>query len=64
MNIEQVKTLEALASYIKEYKSGIYVREQVNGKWGSYSLTELPADKAIDHALSFIERGFIPTRIS
>jgi len=61
--IDDIDSAEQLANYISLYKSHIYVREWVNGKWGSYSLTELPAHLAVDHALSFIQRGIIPYRM-
>ena len=60
MKASQVATRGDLAVYITQHKNTIYVREQVNGKWGSYALTELPADLALDHALKFIEEGRIP----
>jgi len=63
MDVAEVKTVEQLANYISLHKGSIYVREQVNGKWGSYSLSELPTDLAIDHALRFIQQGIVPVRI-
>lgn len=57
------ETLEEFCDYIVEHASRIYVREQIDGKWGSFALTELPADKALSHALGFIKRDFIPHRL-
>ena len=63
MEASDVKTVEGLANYISLHKSTIYVREQVKGKWGSYSLSELPTDLAIDHALRFVQQGIVPVRV-
>ena len=63
MDASEIKTHEDLANYISLYKATIYVREQVNGKWGSYSLSELPTDLAIDHALRFIQQSIVPVRV-
>ena len=60
-----MNTLDDLIDYIARYKEHIYVREQleIDGKWRSYALTELPANLAIDHALSFIKEGRVPVRM-
>lgn len=58
-----IKTIEELCDYIAEYAGYIFVREQIDGKWGSYSLTELPPAHAIEHALRFIKEGRVPVRL-
>lgn len=63
MKYEDIKTVEDLCDYISLYKRSIFVREEINGKWDNYSLAELPADKAIDHALEFVKGNRIPHRI-
>ena len=63
MKLAAVKTIENLCDYISLYKRTIFIREKVDGKWGGYSLSELPTDLAIDHALRFIKEGRIPIRI-
>jgi len=63
MKYEEVKTVEDLCDYIVIWAKDIYVRDQVDGKWDGYSLLELPAEKAIYHALRFIKEGLIPVRI-
>jgi len=63
MKYEDVKTVEDLCDYISLYKRSIFIREQIDGKWGGYSLAELPSGKAIDHALRFIKEGRIPVRV-
>lgn len=45
---------------IAEQAPRICVREQVDGKWGSYTLTEMPAELAIMHVLRFISEGRMP----
>jgi hypothetical protein len=46
--------------HIEEHLTGIFVREQLNGKWGSYSLAELPAPLAIKHAFRFLRENRAP----
>ena len=62
-NEYQPQTLQELAAYIDRYQDSIYVREQVDGKWGAFALSELPTPCALSHALRFIQQGIIPTRI-
>jgi len=57
------ETLEELCDYIVKYAHLICVREQIDGKWGSFFLTELPVDKALSHALRFIKEGHVPVRL-
>ena len=54
------ETLEELCDYIVHYATDIYIRAEVNGKWGSYALTEMPVHQAIAHALDFIKRQQVP----
>ena len=39
---------------IEKHADSIYVREKVDGEWGSYALTELPTHLAIPHILRFV----------
>lgn len=57
------ESLEALCDYIIKYADNIYIREQIDGKWGSYSLTEIPTKLALKWAMIFIKEGRIPYRI-
>jgi len=45
---------------IAEQGSRIFVREEVDGKWGSYALTEMPTELAIMHVLRFVSEGRMP----
>ena len=70
MEIGAIHTVADLATYLRVHADSIYVREQVNGKWGSYSLAELAGiDKqlAFEHVLRFVDNfaaeGSIPHRI-
>jgi len=54
------ETLEEFCDMISDHTDGIYVREQVGGKWDAYSLSNLPAPLAIKHALRFIKEGRVP----
>ena len=53
--MENPKTLEELCDYIFEYKDVIFIREQIDGKWGSYSLLELPTELALKFGRSYIQ---------
>ena len=54
------KTLDELCEYIVKYADSIAVREKIDGKWGSYWLTELPVKLALKHAMRFIKEGRVP----
>ena len=56
-------SLNELCEYIVKYSDDIYVREQINGKWDSYSLTEMPTKLALVHVMGWIKEGKIPHRI-
>lgn len=45
---------ELMAQFIEEHAAEIIVREQIDGRWGSYALTELPPKLAIRHAMRFL----------
>ncbi len=63
-----LQTLDLLAdviNYIDKHAGEIFVREQgPDGHWGSFSLLQLPARKALDHAFRFIRLGQLPHRVS
>ncbi len=63
MESDNIKTVDDMCDYILEYADCIYVREEIAGKWGSFSLTELPVQKALAHAFRFITEGRIPIRL-
>lgn len=50
------KTLEEACDHIENNLDKIAVREQVNGKIGSYYLSELPSHLAIKHAFRLLTR--------
>ena len=52
--------LFALVDFIEAHAGSIFVREQVNGRWGSYALSELPAPLALHHAFRFIREKHVP----
>jgi len=57
------RNLEEFCDYIINYSDDIYVREQINGKWGSYALSELPTKLALKNIMVWIKEGMIPHRI-
>lgn len=63
MQADDIESLDELCEYIETYADGIYVREEVDGEWGSHALTELPAEQAIEHTLRFIRERRVPGRV-
>jgi len=59
----RARALEDLCDYIVSHAAEIYVREKVGGRWGAYSLAELPGELAVKHALRFVREGRIPVRV-
>lgn len=57
---ENPETIEELCDYIVRYAGVIFVREEIDGKWGSHSLTQLPGQLAVKHALRFVRDGVVP----
>lgn len=55
-----VVTKDDLARYIEENADIIYVRENIDGRWGSFSLKELPIDLALKHKQRFLDEDRIP----
>lgn len=49
-----------IALCIADNADKIYVREKVDGKWGSFALTELSAEQALKHAIRFILDRHMP----
>jgi len=62
--LSEPNTLLELLNYIETHAERIYVREPLNGRWGSYALTELPPHRAIHHAFDFLRRGVVPVRVT
>jgi uncharacterized coiled-coil DUF342 family protein len=58
--LAELNTKLTIIQCIAEQAERIYVREQMNGKWDSYALTELPAALAIMHVLKFISEHRMP----
>jgi len=48
---EQAQAAETDREYIEQWADNIYVREQVDGKWGAYALSALPPKLAMRHAM-------------
>ena len=60
MKRQDIKTLDELEKYIEENRDVIYIREQVNGKWGAYNLNELSSELSETHIQRFLREGIIP----
>lgn len=63
MSEERPESLEELCDYIVKYCDDIYVREIVDGKWGSYKLTELPPKVMLTNVMRWIKDGECPYRV-
>ena len=48
------RSVEELLDLIEQNADRIAVREKVDGKWGSFHLTELPVRLALKHAFRFV----------
>lgn len=46
-----------------EHADDIFVRERVNGVWGSYALADLPATAALGHVIRWAREGLLPHRV-
>lgn len=55
-----VVTKDDLGRYIEENADIIYVREIIDGRWGSFSLKELPIDLALKHKQRFLDEDRLP----
>lgn len=49
--------INELLDHIARNADAIFVREQVDGKWDSYALVELPANLAILHVCHLIRKN-------
>ena len=58
--LKDVWTINRLCDYIVENADRIAVRTQIDGKWGSYFLTELPIKEALHQAMRFIKESRVP----
>jgi hypothetical protein len=54
--------IKTLPDYIERFADEIYVREQIDGEWGTYALTDLPVRLAIHHAMRLAADGYLPVR--
>lgn len=51
-----------LREYCAKYAASIFVRAQVDGKWGGYSLKELPAEAYEHYMVNWEKHQFKPAR--
>jgi hypothetical protein len=51
-----------LMEYLEKYLDEIYVREEIDGKWQTCSLSELPVPKLISHVFRFLRENRVPAR--
>ena len=63
MKAEDIRTESDYWEYCTLYSNGIFVREQVNGKWDNLSLEELSPERRVYHIRRMMEAGIIPTRV-
>ena len=63
MKASDIETVDDLRAYIEMYRKQIYIREYIDGKWGSYNLDEIPKELADAHIKRFLDEGRIPVRL-
>jgi hypothetical protein len=49
---------------LKRYEREIYVREQVDGRWGNVALADLTPERWAHHVARWLAKGALPCRIS
>jgi len=54
------ETVEQLVAYIRDNAADIFVREQLEGAWGSYALTELPVATVLRLVAKWVSDGAVP----
>lgn len=55
MTPKDVKTVSDLLLYLEEHATAIFVRAQVEGGWGTFTLVELPYEERMLQTERFIE---------
>lgn len=60
---EEPKTLEEWLWRLKRYDKGIFVREQLAGKFQNVALADLPPDRWAFHVARWLEQGMLPVRV-
>ena len=60
--LENLESLDERCDYILKFCDDIYVEEEINGKWGKFRLSEIPAKLALKYAMTWIKEGTIPHR--
>lgn len=63
MDADEVNDLATILEYMLEHADTIFVREQVDGKWGSHSLAELSTKARAKQMAKFITEGVVPIRM-
>jgi hypothetical protein len=48
---------------LKRYERGIYVREQVDGRWGNVALSDLTPERWAYYVARWLEDGVLPCRV-
>lgn len=48
---------------LRRYENGIYVREQVDGKWTNARLSDLPPERWAFHVARWLDGGVLPCRV-
>ena len=57
-------TRQELEQYCEKHKDDIYIRVQVNGKWGSHTLSELPLEEQAKWIEKWDTTNFLLHRIN
>lgn len=60
---ELPETIEELEDWIHKYADSIPVRENLDGEWKSYYLSDLPFEVAEKHVKRWIAESRIPHRV-
>lgn len=60
---DQPANFEELLWYIRRYEDGIFVREQIDGKWDSVALSALSPKRWAYYLDQWLTDGHIPVRV-
>lgn len=58
-----VHDLETMIRYTLEWQDDIYVRTNIDGKWGAYSFAAISVEDKAKFLAKWIEDGAIPARV-
>ena len=53
----------ALLQYIIKYQDYIFIRVEIDGKWGSHKLSKMPTSVSLPYIVRWLLEGITPARM-